>query len=456
VKSSSLSPLETEQVRTILRWRWIVLFAVIAFVFVVEILEHQEPTIHLAREFFVYGLVIPASIWLLLTLLARQMVQRASLSHNFERHRQFGQQLARCLDRDELARFITRFAYTSMPIDQAILFQYDHLKPQMEWVAEWNAHGWRSAPEGNRPTANARYAGQLAKMPGLHQACSCPLFLESRGKTDARQYCLPLVHDTMLVGLLRLRCLPNQLLSTEQTQFLNSISAQMALALALSIALPQQLTEAQQAERRRVAYDLHDSLAQQVGYLHLTLDRLASDERIAKMDWLRSDLNRLRKVANDCYRQIREYLVLPHNWDSTNLAQVIGGHIESIEPTVPFKVEYRTIGTSIRLESAVCQRILSLLQESLNNVQNHARARHVSVELTWRTDQLDMTVSDDGIGFDPVAAPEPGHYGMNIMRERIQELRGSMQIKSTPGGGTALQFQIPLRVARARSEVAED
>jgi signal transduction histidine kinase len=90
------------------------------------------------------------------------------------------------------------------------------------------------------------------------------------------------------------------------------------------------------------------------------------------------------------------------------------------------------------------QHVLGLIQESLNNVQKHAQAHVVQIKLTWRTDQLDASVTDDGVGFEASASPGTGRYGLTMLRERVQDLHGEMRVKSVPGAGTTVQFEIPL------------
>jgi signal transduction histidine kinase len=446
VKTLNRQTIETVQVQTILRWRWIILFASMAFVATVEVLEHQELDLHLAREFLVYGMVIPISTWCLLTLLARHMTRQVALADDLEKHRQFSWQLAYYQDRSELTRFMTRFPATILPAERVTLFQYDHLKARMEFVDEWNTDGQVSVATGHAAVAaNVQYVWKLSKEPGLHATCSCPLIDEANHRCAGRQFCLPLVCDSMLVGLIRLQCAPDQSLSDNQIQFLNSTAPHLALALALSIAFPRQVTEAQRAERRRLAYELHDSLAQQVGYLHLGLDRLADDERLKNIAWLQSELDRLRKVASESYLQVRNNLRLLQNQDATDLVQAIESFIHSIEPQVPCKIELHTTGTAIPLGPLTSRHIFGLIQESLNNIQKHAQAHRVRIALQWRADLLDITVADDGVGFDLASVPDNGHYGLTMLQERTQELRGEMRITSAPGAGTSLQFEIPLR-----------
>jgi nitrate/nitrite-specific signal transduction histidine kinase len=437
---------EDIQIRTILRWRWIVAFASASIVFILELLDHEQIDWHVTIEILAYGIAIPACTWILLTLLARQMRQQATLSRDLEQHRQISRQLAYYQDRAELARFVTRFPGTILPVRRVTLFQYDHLKAKMEFVDEWNATGHTAAPAQYAPSAtSAQYAWQLAQSPGLHQACSCPLIGGAPDEQTAQHFCLPLVYDKMLVGLLRLECLPGQPLANRQLPFLNTIAPHVALALALSIAFPRQVTEVQRTERRRLAYELHDSLAQQIGFLHLTLDRLAEDERLENAAWLQTELDRLREVASESYLEIRNNLALLRDDESLDLTRAITDYIASIAPQTPFAIEFKTDGTPVSLGPQACQHVLGLIQESVNNIQKHAQARHVRVALLWRADGLDVTVSDDGVGFDVNSAQTNGHYGLTILQERIQELRGTMQIVSASDTGTALHFEIPLR-----------
>jgi nitrate/nitrite-specific signal transduction histidine kinase len=445
VKTLNRQTAETVQVQTLLRWRWIILFASIMFVAAIEWFEHQELELHLAREFLIYGMVIPIGTWFLLTLLARHMARQVALTDELEDLHQFSRQLAYYQDRDELARFMTRFPGAILPVERVTLFQYDHLKATLEFVDEWNADGRVGESVDYAPTvANVQYVWNLSKEPGLHQACSCPLIAEANDRGSVRHICLPLVCDTMLVGLLRLQCAPNQSVSDKQIQFLNSIASHLALALALSIAFPRQVTAAQRTERRQLAYELHDSLAQQIGYLHLGLDRLADDERLENAAWLQNELERLREVASDSYLQVRNNLTLLYDQGETDLVPTVESYIRSIEPHVPYKIEFRSSGTAMSLGPLATRRVFGLIQESLNNIQNHAQARQTCVALQWYASRLEITLADDGVGFDVTAAPTAGHYGLSILRERVQELHGEMSIKSVAGEGTTVQFEIPI------------
>jgi signal transduction histidine kinase len=284
----------------------------------------------------------------------------------------------------------------------------------------------------------------LSKTSGMHEAKACPLISITTGAVGGKCFCLPLVHDSILVGLLRLRCFSGQQLSPAQLQFLDALSPQMALALALSLAFPRQLTEAQQAERRRLAYQLHDSLAQQLGFLHLSLDRLSNDERLARVDGVQSEVELLREVANESYLQVRDNLDLLRTEDATELTQMIERYVHSIKSQVSFEFRLVTTGTPHPLGPIISQQIYSLIQESLNNVLKHAEPLGVEIMLAWQRSQLAVTVADDGKGFEVTTVPRPGRYGLTMLRERVQDLHGDMCLESAPGAGTKVQFTIPL------------
>jgi signal transduction histidine kinase len=446
MKAPNIQGGETPQVRIISRWRWIILFVGVGIVFATETIEHNALTPEYLFEFAVYGVAVAASTWVLLTYLAHQLAQQSRLQDSLEFQRKFSQQLAHYQDRDELAQFIVGLPGASMPVDQVLLFQYDHVTTQMELVAEWNSDA--KARPSTRPVpvlADTSYVRALSKAPGLHEATVCPFISTTTGTQGSKCFCLPLVHDSILVGLLHLRRFSGQLPSSAQLQFLNALSPQVALALALSIAFPRQLTEAQHAERRRLAYELHDSLAQQIGYLHLSLDRLAGDERLAQVEGLQPEVERLREVANESYLQVRENLNLLRKHDPTELDQMIDSYVRSIASQVPFEIQFSVAGMSRPLGPMTSQHVFSLIQESLNNVQKHAQAQVAQIKLEWQTNQLDVTVTDDGVGFEVATGPGAGRYGLTMLRERIQDLHGDMRVNSVPGAGTTVKFEIPLQ-----------
>jgi signal transduction histidine kinase len=110
-----------------------------------------------------------------------------------------------------------------------------------------------------------------------------------------------------------------------------------------------------------------------------------------------------------------------------------------------FELSYRVRGPSRQLITGDIQRKIALiLREALNNLQLHARAKAVSVELFWDEICLTITVEDDGVGFAPSEVLDFGHLGIQIMKQRSEEIKGTLEIISASGQGTKVILQCPL------------
>jgi two-component system sensor histidine kinase DegS len=85
----------------------------------------------------------------------------------------------------------------------------------------------------------------------------------------------------------------------------------------------------------------------------------------------------------------------------------------------------------------------------MNNVEQHAQAKVVNLSLLWEDPDLVITLEDDGIGFDPNDVSGFGHFGIQIMKQRIKEVSGSIDVISAPGQGSKIVLRCPLAVMHA-------
>ncbi len=108
---------------------------------------------------------------------------------------------------------------------------------------------------------------------------------------------------------------------------------------------------------------------------------------------------------------------------------------------------------AVRLPAATELAIYRVLQEALLNVERHARARHVRVTLKRRAAIVQLTIQDDGIGFDtsvqPTSGPQREHFGLLSTRERATAVGGSLRVNSTHEAGTQVRFDMPIRASVA-------
>jgi signal transduction histidine kinase len=101
------------------------------------------------------------------------------------------------------------------------------------------------------------------------------------------------------------------------------------------------------------------------------------------------------------------------------------------------------------LAADVQRKILLIMREAISNIEKHAQAKIVNLSLLWEEPDLIITLDDDGIGFDTDAILGFGHFGLQIMNQRIKEINGSIELVSSPGQGSKIILHCPLNVQHA-------
>jgi signal transduction histidine kinase len=209
------------------------------------------------------------------------------------------------------------------------------------------------------------------------------------------------------------------------------------------------------AERARMSRELHDTLLQSMVATGLQLDNFAS-ELGASSPTLTRKLVRMR-------RQIEHYICEAHDriWDlrSPTMERDLSTRLrESGERmTEGTGVEFAlTVSGSARpLGSTVEQQLVRIAEEAVTNAIRHARARHVRTDLVYDRRCVRLSISDDGCGFDVDATVRHGdrHWGLTIMRERAEQVGGTLQIVSSSAGGTTIAAVAPLSAAAGAPRV---
>src|SRR5437762_3577264 len=203
-------------------------------------------------------------------------------------------------------------------------------------------------------------------------------------------------------------------------------------------ALSRKLIEAQEAERRAVARELHDDFGQVLTALKLILQRRNRDdaETIALVD---GAIARMRELAQD---------LRPPLLDEFGLEASLGWYVEREAKRAGLDFRLALAPLARRPPIAVETTCFRIAQEALTNVVRHAQARVVEVELSEANGTLLLTVRDDGQGFDVAAArrraAQGGSQGLLSMQERATLADGDLDIDSTPSRGTAIRARLPL------------
>jgi signal transduction histidine kinase len=204
-------------------------------------------------------------------------------------------------------------------------------------------------------------------------------------------------------------------------------------------------------ERTRLARDLHDAVKQQLFVIQTAAataqERFHSDA--AGTQWA---LEQVRGSARDAMTEMRALIeqLQASPLETTGLVAALQQQCEAIELRTGAEVKLETgaLPPGNALLPGTQQALFRAAQEALSNVARHARATHVIVRLGLSGDSLELTVRDDGIGFDPMQ-PQTG-MGMRNMKARVCEMSGGFLLKTAPSSGTLVGFSIPCDLRTSR------
>ncbi|MCD7037864.1 sensor histidine kinase [Pseudomonas sp. MAFF 311096] len=209
--------------------------------------------------------------------------------------------------------------------------------------------------------------------------------------------------------------------------------------------LVNRLLRAQEDERKRVAYDLHDGLAQTLAGLHQRLQGFAG--RCPTLPGtLNADLQAILTLAQHSVGEGRQLIagLRPTVLDDFGLFKALDKEADRLREA-GVSVQWST-GYAERLPSQVEIALFRIGQEAINNVLKHAQAGHVQLALALHDGQVSLRIDDNGKGFDPgqpLDAQDAQHLGLATMHERASLLGGQFICSSAPGGGTQLHARVP-------------
>ncbi len=210
------------------------------------------------------------------------------------------------------------------------------------------------------------------------------------------------------------------------------------------------------AERDRIARELHDSLAQVLGVIHLRLRGLESRALDEASHLMAEELSDIAETADEAYRDVREAIL--------GLRETVredGGLEGSLREYLRKYSRQTGIAATLSCNGETRQtlspraevQLLRVVQEALTNTRKHARAKRVSVQLECSGPVIRITVRDDGVGFDPatVVRSLEGGFGLASMRERVEQVGGSITVQTAPNEGTTIVVELAAEDTRGTS-----
>jgi signal transduction histidine kinase len=204
------------------------------------------------------------------------------------------------------------------------------------------------------------------------------------------------------------------------------------------------LIRAQEEERARLGRELHDDVTQRLARLAIDAAKV---ERLPSLPAVKETMGGVReglvRLSDDIHTLA--YQLHPSVLEDLGLVAALKAECEHFtrQESIPVDMKLGEIPGSVSAETALC--LYRVAQEGLRNVGRHAKARTAEVSLLRLDGGLQLTLRDDGVGFNPSRERETPHLGLASMQERVQLLGGKLDIKSTPGHGTTILAWVPAR-----------
>ena len=202
-------------------------------------------------------------------------------------------------------------------------------------------------------------------------------------------------------------------------------------------------------ERERIAREMHDSLAQVLGYVNTKAQAAQAQLRNGDTERAAAQIGQLAEAARAAYADVRESIlglrtVLP---EQRGLVDALRQYVALWETQSDIKVAFDAPSwPGRRLSPGSEVQLLRIVQEALANVRKHAAATQVRIELTEEDGTLVVLIADNGSGFAAAALPRSAvpRFGLTTMRERAEAIGGTLRIDSTVGEGTRVTVRAPL------------
>ncbi len=389
----------------------------------------------------------------------RERIQQAALQAQWEARRvaeewteglvSLSRRIAALEDVDQVLMAVVDLARSLLRGDSAAiaLWNADQTRLEVKWMA--TAQGLQ--PAANRSVDNTvilqvvqegrprRYPDDL---PALNGGWRCPVLQADLAAVAI----VPLLLDHRPIGGLWVGRLTSEAFTSNQLIGLGHLADQAVIAIQHGLMAANLQSLAVLEERGRLAHEMHDGLAQVLGYLSLQTQTVEALVRRGDRDAALAELKQARGHILEAQADVRENIL--------SLRTTLAGTVGLVTALQQYASEFE-IQTGIRAE-VVCTpeaeprlsplaevQLVRVIQEALTNVRKHASARCVQVRVTTCDHTLEVQVVDDGCGFEPPVS-QAGHFGLQTMHERIESVGGALRIETQPGSGTRVQLSVPM------------
>ncbi|MBR1885078.1 MAG: sensor histidine kinase [Schwartzia sp.] len=224
------------------------------------------------------------------------------------------------------------------------------------------------------------------------------------------------------------------------------------------------IIRAQEEERLRVSREIHDGPAQNIANV---LFETSICERLVDVDRdeAKMNLQTLRRHLKECLSDIRQIIfnLRPMALDDLGLVAAVAQFVHQLHERGLVTVVMTMEGLEAPLDAHVKAALFRIVQESLNNIAHHAKAKHASLRILFTDSAMSILIEDDGVGFDVEAAMQKdaagvgdAHFGLLGMRERAMIIGAQVTVTSKKGQGTRIHVRFPLKPENMPTETPKE
>ena len=197
-------------------------------------------------------------------------------------------------------------------------------------------------------------------------------------------------------------------------------------------------------ERRRMRRELHDGLAQSLGYMRMRTEMVAKLIGDGKVQEAQATLKEVLTTTEDTYQEVRDTLNQLQA-ETGPITKALENYVAAFGEQSGIETHFQATPPDVHLQAPVELQLLRIVQEALRNVRRHSKATQAQVQMTVNRKTVQLIIQDNGRGFDynEKATGDSGHHGLVVMRERAEGMGGSLNITSVPGQGTLIRAVIP-------------
>ena len=212
----------------------------------------------------------------------------------------------------------------------------------------------------------------------------------------------------------------------------------------------QQITQAQEEERKRIARELHDDTAQALFAVSRHIDNFMRNDATLSVQQI-TFLKEARHQISSALQEVRQFSqdLRPSIIDDLGLLPAVQWLVKQMKEEHKINTELTVLGMEQRFSPEVELILFRIIQEALRNIYRHAQASRAEVVIDFKETELQMTISDNGIGFQlPKTVSDlsrSGKLGLVGMQERVSLLNGDMTVKAEPGKGTIVVVKAPYK-----------